>query len=328
MFKRFASNPIIQARNDLSWCSIKVYNAGVFSSNGVYRMLLRGIGDDWVSRLGYAESTDGVNFQRLPYSVFTPSHLWEAMGCEDPRIVQIDGDYYITYTAYDGKTARAALAKSSDMVNFHSRRLLFPHWQHSALEGRPPDWSKAAGIIPQKIRDHYYMLFGDSHIWLAESYNLSDWTPHTTPLISSRPGYFDETYVEMGPTPMLTDRGWLIVYSGISGHGQSMVYRMGALLLDKDNPEKVIWRTNMPFLEPQESYETVGFIDVIEGGFDTLLNMTIEDLHRLADEEKLPKAVYCCGAVLEDDQTLRLYYGASDTVICTGTIKLEELFRL
>lgn len=326
MLKRFSGNPIIQARDDFTWCDIKVYNAGVFRNDGVHRMLFRGVGSDWVSRLGYAESTDGVSFRLLPYPVFTPSHLWEAMGCEDPRIVRIDGEYYITYTAFDGKTARAALAKSSDLVNFRNRRLLFPHWQSNAYEGRPPDWSKAAGIIPHKINGHYYMLFGDSHIWLAESYNLSDWMPHTTPLVSSRPGYFDETYVEMGPPPMLTDKGWLVIYSGVSGHGHNMVYRMGALLLDKENPAKVIWRTNKPFLEPYESYEKVGFIDVIEGGFDTLRNMTIQDLHRLEAEERLPKAVYSCGAVMEDHQTLRLYYGAGDTVICTGTISLDDLF--
>jgi len=327
MLTRYAGNPILQPRDDLPWCDIKVYNSAIHYSNGFYQMLFRGIGSEWMSRIGYAESRDGVNFHVLPHPVLSPTYQWESRGCEDPRIIYLNDCYWITYTAFDGHTARAAMTSSKDLIHFSDRKLLFPHWEASALEGTPPDWSKAAGIIPQKINGRHYMLFGDSHIWLATSLNMTDWVPTSIPLISSRDGYFDESYVEMGPPPILTDRGWLVIYHGIQGKGHQMVYRLGLILLDKDDPAKVIWRCKKPFLEPSESYETVGFIDVIEGGFETLKKMKIEQLHELAAQEKLPKAVYCCGAVMED-KNLRVYYGAGDTVVCTASAPLDYLLSL
>ena len=242
-------------------------------------------------------------------------------------MVNIDGTYWITYTAFDKRTARAALTSSTDLHRFGERKLLFPHWQENTREIYTSDWSKAAAIFPQKINDQYYMLFGDSHIWLATSSNLTNWSPATSPLLSKRPGQFDAGYVEMGPPPILTERGWLILYHGIDRNDSQRTYRLGAALLDKNNPSKIIWRCNQAFLEPIESYETVGFIDVIEGGFETLKKTSVEDLHRLLQQQRLPKAIFCCGATQEDTGSIRLYYGAGDTVICTATVDLDTIFQ-
>lgn len=328
MLKRYEHNPILQARSDLPWCSIKVYNCAISYNGNEYQMLFRGVGNDWISRIGYAESTNGIDFHLLPSPVLSPSYPWESHGCEDPRIVSIDNTYWITYTAFDGQTTRAALTSSLDLIHFGERKLLFPQWNQSAREGFPLDWSKAAAIFPQKINNQYYMFFGDSHIWLATSSNLTDWTPATEPVLSSRPGQFDGVYVEMGPPPILTDHGWLIIYHGIDQLGAQMTYRLGAALLERNNPAKVIWRSQKPILEPLEKHERVGFIDVIEGGFETLKKLTIEDLHQLSEQEKLPRAVFCCGAVSkENGQSIQIYYGAGDTVICVATIDLESIYR-
>jgi predicted GH43/DUF377 family glycosyl hydrolase len=291
-------------------------------------MLFRAIGNDWISRLGYAESDDGINFFVLDRPVFTPSGPSDSSGVEDPRLVKIDDTFWLTYTAFDGKTARAALTSSKDLIQYNSRKILFPNWQHSAKMDFPADWSKSAGIIPQAINGRYYMVFGDSHIWMATSANLIDWEPNPNPIITGRPGSFDAAYVEMGPPPILTEHGWLVLYHGVDNHDPAKTYRLGAALLDKNDPTKVIWRCKQPLLEPTEPYETVGFVDVIEGGFETLKNITIEDLHELKRNEKLPTAVFCCGAVLETNHDVRIYYGAGDTVICTAVTDLETIFQL
>ena len=327
MLNRSDQNPVMQAHIDLPWCSVKVYNCAIAKEDNKYRMLFRAIGNDWISRLGYAESSNGINFSILSSPVMIPLHPWENGGCEDPRLTKIGGTYWITYTAFDEQTARAALTSSTDLRHFGERKLLFPDWQENSRESFSPDWSKAAAIFPQKINGQYYMLFGDSHIWLATSNNLTDWSPMMTPLLSQRPGQFDTAYVEMGPPPIITDKGWLILYHGIDRLDSQRTYRLGAALLDKNDPSKVIWRGNQPILEPVESYETIGFIDVIEGGFETLKKTSFEDLHRLSQQQKLPKAIFCCGAVEEDAGSLRLYYGASDTVICTATIDLDTIFQ-
>jgi len=325
MLKRSERNPILAADDNLPWCSIKVYNCAIYKDDTKYRMLFRGVGNEWVSRLGIAESTDGVTFSRSPNPSLSPIYPWEQKGCEDPRIVKIDGNYWVSYTAFDGETARAALTASKDLLNWGKRKLLFPDWQQNTRGNRTPDWSKAAAIFPGQINNQYYMLFGDSHIWSASSLNLIDWYPNPEPLISSRPGSFDEAYVEMGPPPLLTEQGWLVIYHGIDRLDSQRTYRLGAMLLDLNDPRKIIWRCNKPILEPSESYEVVGFVDIIEGGFETLKRMVLEDLHKLSKAQKLPKAVFCCGALLEGD-IVRLYYGAGDTVICTATVDLGTIF--
>lgn len=271
---------------------------------------------------------NGINFSVLSKPVLIPEYPWEAKGCEDPRVVKIGDTFWVTYTAFDGKTARAALTATQDLVHFNSRKLLFSDWKHNARKFKDPDWSKAGAIFPKAINGRYYMLFGDSHMWIASSDNLTDWVPDTVPTLTGRPGMFDAAYVEMGPPPVLTKYGWLVLYHGVDNHDLSKTYRIGAALLDSQNPRRVIWRCTNPLLEPSESYETVGFVDVIDGGFETLKKMTLESLHELKRNEKLPKAVFCCGITEEADDYIRIYYGAGDTVICTAITDLQTIFQL
>ncbi len=329
MLERSVQNPIITAADlNYNWCSIKVYNPSVIKNSNGYQMLFRAVGKDWVSRIGIARSSDGVNFEVHPEPALVPIHNWERAGCEDPRVTKIDETYWLTYTAFDGITARAGITSSLDLETWDDQRvILFPQWHHTVKENCTPDWSKGAAMISQPIDGRYYMLFGDSHIWPATSTNLMDWEPSTTPIISRRPGLFDASYVETGPPPILTDRGWLVIYHGVDQLGPQMTYRIGAALLEPNDPTKVVWRSKQPILEPTESYETVGFVDVIKGGFETLKKMTLEDLHQLSMQQKLPKAVFCCGAVKEESGSIRLYYGAGDTVICTATIDLDTIFQ-
>jgi predicted GH43/DUF377 family glycosyl hydrolase len=239
-------------------------------------------------------------------------------------MVFIDGKYWTTYTAFDGETARAAIASSHDLHEWQKHNLMFPQLAHPQRENLPENWSKAAGIIPEIINGHYHALFGDNRIWSAISTNLIHWKPISNPVISARSDHFDSAYVEMGPAPIRIDRGWLVFYHGIDNFGPQRIYRLGAAVVSPEDPEEVVWRCSKPILEPQKKYETIGYTDLVPGGYQALRTMTETDIDKLADEHLLPEAVFCCGAVLEDD-TVRLYYGAGDTRICTATIDLQSI---
>jgi predicted GH43/DUF377 family glycosyl hydrolase len=324
MLKRYDHNPIISADPNSKWFPEKAYNGTVVKRDGIYNMLFRGVGDDWISRIFLATSRDGVNFDIDPMPVIIPENPWEERGCEDPRMAYLDGKYWTTYTAFDGTTARAAIASSYDLHNWQKHNLMFPQLAHPQRENLPDDWSKSAAIMPEAINGHYYLLFGDNHIWPAISDNLVHWQPISIPIISARKDYFDAAYVEMGPAPILTDKGWLVFYHGIDNFSAKRIYRLGAALLNHDNPQEVLWRCTKPILEPEERYETIGYADLIPGGYQALRTMSEHDINKLAEENLLPEAVFCCGAVLEDD-IIRLYYGAGDTRICTATIDLETI---
>lgn len=325
MLTRNVNNPILTAHPDLSWCSRKVYNCAVCEENGMYYMLFRAVGDDWISRLGIAESEDGVRFVIRPKPVVSPSYPWESHGCEDPRMVKLGDQFFVTYTAFDGVTARAAIMSSPNLRNWSERHLLFPNLGNPHRENLPNDWSKAAAMYPEKINGKYYMLFGDTHIWAATSKDMTNWELLPQLILGARPGYFDAAYVEMGPPPIRTSKGWLVFYHGIDRLDGERTYSLGAALFDSSDPLKLIWRSEKPILTPEESYETFGMIDIIEGGFEALKQMDVADLKQLASEKKLPKAIFCCGAI-EDNSVVKLYYSGGDTVICTAEIDLESVF--
>jgi predicted GH43/DUF377 family glycosyl hydrolase len=325
MLKRYSHNPILRGQKNTSWRSKKVYNASVLKVEDEYTMIFRAIGDDWISRLGMAKSSDGFNFIPAQNPVLEPVHIWEQKGCEDPRITKIDGTYWACYTAFDGLTARAAITSSKDLTSWGERHLLFPDLSQEQRENLPGAWSKGAAIFPEKINGRYMLLYGDSRIWPAYSDDLATWEPSDIPFISARDGYFDEAYVEMGPPPIKTENGWLVLYHGIDEFTDNRTYGIGAILLDLEDPLNILWRSSKPILTPTEKYETVGMIDIVAGGFSALKNMSPRNLFELAAQKRLPKAVFCCGAILEGD-TLRIYYGAADTVICTATVDLDSLF--
>lgn len=326
MVTRYAGNPILVADPATEYYPKKVYNPSIIKHSGRYHLIFRGMGSDWVSRLMLAESSDGLHFTINPKPILAPEHPWERHGCEDPRLIYLHNRFWLTYTAYDGITARAAMASSNDLHNWHNRHLLFPGLRHSRGNKDNVEWTKSTAIISQKVNGWYYMLFGDYNVWSARSHNLEDWQTDLQPILERRPNYFDAAFVEMGPPPIRTERGWLVIYHGVDTDAANMTYRIGAALIALDNPLQVLWRSSQPIMEPEETYEKTGYVDVVDGGFATLRKSTLEDMKQLDAKHQLPHAIFCCGALLEDD-TLRLYYGAADTAICTASIKLAQVFE-
>ncbi len=252
-FVKYEGNPIITPQGD-TWEAKDVFNPAAFAEDGLIHMLYRaedstGIGIwNGTSRIGLATSSDGLNFDRRPEPIYEPVDEWELPGgAEDPRIVKIDDTYWLTYTAYDGETARQALASSNDLQNWNRHGLIFPQL----------GWTKAGAIVPQQINDRYWMYFGDTNIWAAWSEDLINWTPIEEPVMRPREGMFDSGLIEPGPTPLITEHGILMLYNSADN---DLVYRTGQVLFDINDPTKVLKRSDDFFMEPDEELEVDGQI--------------------------------------------------------------------
>jgi beta-1,2-mannosidase len=288
-------------KQQVAWEEKDVFNAAAVVRKGKVYLLYRAqdkIGKPaGTSRIGLAYSTDGLHFTRMKAPVLFPAndafkkYEWEG-GCEDPRIVEDDKEtYYMTYTAYDGTTARLFIATSKDLVHWTKHGSVFK----KANAGKYINyWSKSGSIICERrgekmiakqIGGKYWMYWGESNIYMATSDNLIDWTPveETDPskkqfdslrnyeafkiLFSPRKGKFDSELVEPGPPAMVTNDGIVFIYNSKNSpdHGDKSlpdgVYAAGQLLCDKNNPSKVIDRTDSNFFHPDKPYEMTGQVN-------------------------------------------------------------------
>lgn len=351
LFKRSKFNPIIKP-NNIWW---KVYNPGAIKdNNGVYHLYPRVMKKelDWNSRIAHAISNDGENFTWSDKIILerTDGHIKELRGMEDPRITFIDGKYYMIYAVYSGKSVMLNSAvsdnpngpwkKNGEMLpnfDFFENGGKMVGWKN----GKPVEktssrrghiWNKSGALFPEKFDNKIYMIFGEYYIWLASSINGKDYSvDNKTPLFGPRKDtkYFDNTFIEMGPTPILTEKGWLIIYHGID---EAFRYQLGLVILDKNNPYKILYRSDMPIFSPRESYE-IGdnMIDVIQGGVEAMLKLNdseMKEFYKKARKENImPQVTFCTGVIVEGD-VLRIYYGAGDTSVCTAQASINEILKL
>lgn len=327
LFKRNEHNPIIESFSHLSWANRKIYNAAVIKVENEILMLFRAMGDDHISRIGLARSNDGVHFTAENHPIFSPEGESESHGAEDPRVTYINGYYVMGYTAYDGRCAREAVAVSTNLKNWRRNGPIFPAWHRgiwNSPENGTVNWSKAGAVFPEKFDDTYLMLFGDDYIWPAYSKELKHWEPVDNPVLLPREGYFDAGFIEMGPPPMKTEHGWLVIYHGIESvvdrPSRPRIYRLGAALLDLHDPTRVIWRCTQPLLEPLND-EQKGMIDITLN-VGSYYEETGEE--RTEEETKGPFAIFTCGALLQDD-IVSIYYSSMDTAMNLATCSLDEI---
>lgn len=250
-FEKYAQNPILTSSGN-SWQSKDVFNPAAWTDGERIWLLYRaedstGIGKwNGTSRIGLASSRDGYHFVSEARPVLEPTEPWEQPGgCEDPRIVRIGDVFYLTYTAFNGKTARLALAESQDLFSWEKHGLVFPE----------RGWTKSGAILPTPIDGKYWMYFGDTNIWAAHTEDLLDWTVVEQPVLQPRRDHFDNWLVEPGPPPLLTENGILLLYN--SADRQSR-YACGQALLDGCDPTKVLYRSEDPFLSPTHTMEFSG----------------------------------------------------------------------
>jgi predicted GH43/DUF377 family glycosyl hydrolase len=248
------------------WEANGVFNAAAVKHDGKIVLIYRAQDKNMTSRLGYAESTDGVHFVRRPEPIFGPREPYEELGgTEDPRLVKIGDTYYLTYVAWNRVTGKRhdksdgqiALATSKDLINWERKGIIFPAYQGRWNKG----WTKAGAIIPQKINGKwwmYYMGEFEKGNWMgvASSDDLIHWTDATDqPVLPGRPGMFDEFVVEPGPPPVVTEEGILMVYNSSD---RRINYSAAWALFDKNDPTKVLARADTPLLTPQRPWEKHG----------------------------------------------------------------------
>ena len=257
-WRRLANDPIISPRGS-SWEAAGTFNPAVVIYHGKFVMLYRAQDAYGTSHLGFAESADGLHFQRRAEPVLSPETDYEmGGGVEDPRLVEIGGNYYLTYTGYNKKEAQLCLATSKDLIHWKRQGVILP-----AYEGRwNVGWTKSGAIIPEKIGGKYWMYFlGTSaqktdETGLAYSTDLLHWTEATgQPVLPSRPGRFDSRVVEPGPPPLVTSSGIVLVYNAADDH---LVYRTAIAVFDRHDPSKLIFRSEQPVFLPQQQWELIG----------------------------------------------------------------------
>jgi len=292
MLKRFLRNPILKKKKENVWESKLVFNPAAVYHNGLVHLLYRAVGDDNISRIGYAISSNGYEILRLDKPVFIPRGILEGKGCEDPRLVILDNRFYATYTSYSTHGVRVSLASTHNFIQWKRYGVVLPDMD-----------SKDAVLFPEKINGRYYALsrphnqgFGRPSIWLSESLDLLRWGNHKC-LIRPRETFWEQQKIGGGAAPVKTSEGWLEIYHG---KGKDQIYSLFLLLLDLNDPSVVIKRGEKPVLFPEKSYEKQGFF---------------------------PNVIFSNGLIQKDYGKLLIYYGACDENVCVAETSIDELLN-
>jgi predicted GH43/DUF377 family glycosyl hydrolase len=257
-WSRLSNDPIISPRGD-GWESAGTFNPAVIVHEGKVVMLYRAQDRNGTSRLGYAESNDGIHFERFPEPVFSPEADYEKDGgVEDPRLVKFGDTYYLTYTGYNKKDAQLCLATSKDLRHWERQGVIMPAYKGGWNVG----WTKSGAIVPEKIKGKYWMYFlgtgpeKTDQTGLAYSTDLKHWTEATeAPVLPTRPGKFDSRVVEPGPSPIITSDGITLIYNAAD---DKLVYRTAVAVFDPKDPRKLIRRSDRPLFGPEMQWEQVG----------------------------------------------------------------------
>lgn len=302
--QRYKGNPLLEPIKEHAWENKYVLNPGAIRIKDKVYLFYRAVGDDNVSHIGLA-ITDGYKvLERLDQPIFSPAIPEEKMGCEDPRLILIADRIWMLYTAYDGNIAQIAAA-SIGLQEFLERR--FMSWKREGLAFKNI-WDKDAILFPEKIKGKYILYHRiEPSMWITYMKDLvfPSREKHAI-IIGPRPGrMWDSLKIGAGAQPIKTRYGWLLIYHGVD---HNYVYRLGVILVDLENPQRVIYRSPNPILEPIEDYE-LG----LSGAW-------------------VPNVVFTCGAVassdkeiLVDDDEILVYYGAADTSIGMASATLAEL---
>jgi predicted GH43/DUF377 family glycosyl hydrolase len=251
-------------------------------------------GTDYLTTLSYLRfvwSDDGVHFKEDPeYPPIFGSRSLESFGIEDCRVSTMKDGYFLTFTEVSPVAVGVGLMQTTDFRHFNHKGMIFP------------PHNKDCALFEDKIGDMYYAFhrpsspeLGGNYIWIAESPDRIHWGNHRC-LATTRPQLWDSDRIGAGGPPIKTDEGWLEIYHGADA---SNCYRLGAMLLDVDQPWKVLARTSSPIMEPSASYEKNGFFGNV---------------------------VFTDGSIVDGDR-ITLYYGASDEVICSAELSVKEILK-
>jgi beta-1,4-mannooligosaccharide/beta-1,4-mannosyl-N-acetylglucosamine phosphorylase len=291
---RYEGNPILTL-TDIPYPCNTVFNGAPVKVDGKYLLLLRIEGQQGYSFFAMARSDDGYNFTVDPEPCMLPATegpwaIWEANGIEDPRITEVDGTYYAVYTACGCYGHRIAVATTEDFI----------HYKRLGMISGPGN--KDGILFPEKINGLFARLDrpignGVGSIWISYSPDMINWG-RSEFIFAPRARYWDSYRIGASIPPIRTKYGWLEIYHGVKMTSSGPIYRAGAAMLDIDNPARVIKQCVPPLISPREDYERIGDVGNV---------------------------VFACGAIIEDDGMMKIYYGAADTSICVATAHIDEI---
>jgi len=298
VFERYAGNPVIKP-DDLPYPANAVFNPGAVKFNGQTLLLMRIEDLRGFSHLTKATSADGYTrwvIENKPTMLPDPDYQEEQYGLEDPRIVYLEDfdKYAIIYVSFSrgGPVVSIALTQN------------FQHFERIGCVMPPED--KDAALFPRRIKGKFVLIHrpiirGEAHIWISFSPDLKYWGEHRI-LIPTRPGWWDHHRVGLGPPPIETPEGWLILYHGVRITASGSLYRVGIALLDLEDPTKIIYRSNRWIFGPEEQNDFFGDV---------------------------PGVTFPTGLIYdkESDQ-LRMYYGTADKFISVATADYSRILEL
>lgn len=318
---RLPANPLLTPSTHY-WESKATFNPAAIVEDGKVHLLYRAIGDNDVSVMGYAVSTNGIDFDRFAAPAYVPREGFEGApvhnpapksgwtspymsggggwgGCEDPRLTKVEDRLYLTYVAYDGGSPPRVALSSINIEDFLKKQW---NWAPPVLISPPGIVDKNAVIFPEKINGKYVILHRIYPNILLDYVDSLDFDGETFlrgehKIRPSRLGW-DNRKVGAGAPPIKTKDGWLLIYHSV-GESDPGRYKMGAMLLDLQDPTKVLYRTVHPILAPDDHHENSGWKSGV---------------------------AYPCGAVVIGDD-LYVYYGGADMVVCAATANLAAFIQ-
>ena len=244
-----------------------------------------------LSHLRLAWSEDGIEFKAEDAPTLMGEGNLETFGIEDCRVTEIEGNYILTYSAVSRSGVGIGMRITKDWRKFKNIGMIMP------------PHNKDAALFTEKINGRYYCLhrpsgcgIGGSFIWIAESPDMIHWGNHRC-IAMTRPGFWDEERIGAGAAPVKTEKGWLEIYHGADKNSR---YCLGAILLELNDPSKVIARTDEPIMEPQIDYEKRGFFGNV---------------------------VFTNGQIVDGDK-ITVYYGASDSIVCGAELSIKNIFAM
>jgi predicted GH43/DUF377 family glycosyl hydrolase len=299
VIKRYAQNPIL-TKEQIPYRVETVHNAGVVKHQDKYVMLFRSHLQNGRSIIGLAESRDGFSFSARDEPFLLPATEgpfaeYEAFGVEDLRICAMSGeDYLLTYSAYSRHGVRIALARTADFQQIERVSMI-----------SQPDMRNVV-IFPEKWKGRYVRLdrphseISPWSICISYSPDLIHWGDSQV-VMKPVAYHWDEMKIGPGATPFKTAAGWLHIYHGVFETMAGAVYRLGVALHDLADPAKILGVADDWILQPEDPWEICGYVSNV---------------------------VFSCGAVPEEDGTVKIYWGGADTVMCVGTAQIDDLVRM
>lgn len=307
--ERVSNLPIMEKNDNNFWEKASCYNAAAIKKDDEIHLFYRATDKnnngrecaDYNNYIGHAKSSNGLDFIRDNNYVLGPvpdSQL--SRGCEDPRVMKVEDTYYMLYTGFGARYPgdfKICMASSDDLINWKDHGIVL----HES--------NKDSALFPDKIDGKYVLLHRRSpNIWVSYSDDLVNWDNHQVLAKVNKKNDWESCKIGIAGPPFKTEKGYVLIYHGVSdsekdfvGRGKYRQYSLGIMLLDLDDPTKVLYRQNEPILSPELSWEL--------------------------DVGHVPNVVFSCGQVILDDM-LYVYYAGADTALGVAKCPMSDIIKL